>query len=98
MKQFLTNLPFARFLFCFLLIISPKIEAQQESNDSLPRWTQQRKLGVLLNQSDFNNWLAGGNDNFSGTLNFDYKILQKSPLWEWSTTLDMALGYAQTMS
>ena len=71
--------------------------AQKVEGDSLPRWKQERKLGVLINQSSFDNWLAGGVDSFSGTLNFDYDLRYQSDQWEWTTTLDAALGYAKNM-
>ena len=71
--------------------------AQEVEGDSLPRWKQERKLGVLINQSSFDNWLAGGVDSFSGTLNFDYDLRYQSDQWEWTTTLDAALGYAKNM-
>lgn len=87
-----------RFYFIFLLLfVVFGIRAQESQKDSLTQWKQERKLGVLLNQSSFNNWLAGGTNNFSGTLNFDYFLSYSGQRWEWTTTLDMALGYARTM-
>lgn len=84
----------------FLLWVScltvATLQAQTEENDTLPRWKHERKLGVLLNQSSFNNWLAGGTNNFSGTLNIDYILAFNGEKWSWSTTLDAALGYAKT--
>lgn len=71
--------------------------AQEVDGDSLPRWKHERKLGVLINQSSFDNWLAGGVNSFSGTLNFDYDLYYQSDQWDWTTTLDAALGYAKNM-
>jgi len=71
--------------------------AQEVEGDSLPRWKQEKKLGILINQSSFDNWLAGGVNSFSGTLNFDYDIHYQSDQWDWITTLDAALGYAKNM-
>lgn len=79
---------------CFLSKFSFAQEAKQ---DSLPRWSQERKLGVLINQSSFDNWLAGGVNSFSGTLKMDYDLVYESQRWHWNTALDMALGYAKTM-
>ena len=36
-------------------------------------------------------------NSFSGTLNFDYDIHYQSEQWNWTTTLDAALGYAKNM-
>lgn len=68
---------------------------QEVEGDSLPRWQQERKLVVLINQSSFDNWLAGGVNSFSGTANFDYDLAYQTKKWDWTTTLDAALGYAK---
>lgn len=83
-------------LWCFGLLFAVNLQAQRTESDSIPQWKQERKLGILLNQSSFNNWLAGGTNNFSGTLNIDYVINFTGEQWSWSTTLDAALGYAKT--
>ena len=85
------------FLLILGLFVSSMLFAQKVEGDSLPRWKQERKLGVLINQSSFDNWLAGGVNSFSGTLNFDYDLRYQSDQWEWTTTLDAALGYAKNM-
>ena len=51
---------------------------------------------MLINQSNFDNWLAGGVNSFSGTINFDYDLAYQDEKWVWTTTLDFALGYAKT--
>ena len=87
----------AILLLSLALLSFGYLQAQdQEQSDSLPSWKHERKLGVLLNQSSFNNWLAGGTNNFSGTLNLDYILAYTGEQWLWSTTLDAALGYAKT--
>ncbi len=73
------------------------LSAQEVERDSLPKWKQERKLGILINQSSFDNWLAGGVNSFSGTLNFDYDLHYQSDQWDWATTLNAALGYAKNM-
>lgn len=83
-------------LLCFALLFIGNIHAQTVAIDSLPKWKHERKLNVLLNQSSFNNWLAGGVNNYSGTLKLDYELAFTSTQWSWSTTLDAALGYAKT--
>ena len=40
-----------------------------EEIDSL--WTKRGKVGLLLNQTGFSDWVGGGTNNFSGTLKFD---------------------------
>lgn len=79
------------------LFVNSMLFAQEAEPDSLPSWKQERKLGVLINQSSFDNWLAGGVNSFSGTLNFDYDLAYQNEKWNWTTTLDAALGYAKNM-
>jgi len=78
------------------LFTSQFLLAQETQTDSIPSWKQKKKLGVIINQSSFDNWLAGGVDSFSGTLNFDYDLAYQNEKWNWTTTLDAALGYAKT--
>ena len=85
------------FLMILGLFAANTLFAQEVDGDSLPRWKHERKLGVLINQSSFDNWLAGGVNSFSGTLNFDYDLYYQSDQWDWTTTLDAALGYAKNM-
>ena len=69
--------------------------AQEKAQDSVKTWHKEGKIGVLVNQSSFNNWLAGGTTNFSGTMNFDYKIVYKNEAWIWTSIADIALGFAK---
>ena len=88
------NLSFIVLLFV-ICRVNP-LAAQETENDSIPRWKHDRKLSVLVNQSNYDNWLAGGTNNFSGTLNLDYNLNVTGEKWKWRSTLDVALGYAKT--
>lgn len=94
-----SNLRLNKYAFIILFYLfggGELISAQEKEADSLPRWEHERKLGILLNQSNYNNWLAGGRKSFSGTINFDYRLRFNGDNWKWINTLDMALGYAKT--
>ena len=78
-----------------LLLLGQFLSAQEVVSDSLWGWKHQRDIGILLNQSSFDNWLAGGTTNFSGTLNFDYKITYSGEVWLLTSKVDAALGYAK---
>lgn len=78
-----------------LLLLGQYLYAQEKAQDSIKTWHKEGKIGVLVNQSSFNNWLAGGTTNFSGTMNFDYKIVYKNEAWLWTSTADIALGFAK---
>ena len=83
----------------FLLIISVFIISQTlysqdlEEIDSL--WTKRGKVGVLLNQTGFSDWVGGGTNNFSGTLKFDYEWEYKDKGWDWLTNFESAYGLAK---
>jgi hypothetical protein len=77
------------------LLVAQYLSAQEAVSDSLSGWKHQREIGLLVNQSSFNKWLAGGTTNFSGTLNFDYNITFQDEVWLWTATADVALGFAK---
>ena len=83
-------------VFVGLLIFLNSLVGQEKDKDSLAFWNHQKKIGVLLNQASFSNWLAGGVNNFSGTLRLDWQLDYCSEQWEWNNLLDAALGYART--
>lgn len=91
-----------RYKLCTLILIAllffkvPLVYGQQTDKDSITPWQSEKKIGVLLNQASFSNWLAGGVNNFSGTFRFDWDLQYKGEQWEWDTALNMALGYAKT--
>jgi hypothetical protein len=55
-----------------ILLISAFIFSQtlfsQESETLDSLWTKRGKVGVLLNQVGFSDWVGGGTNNFSGTI------------------------------
>ena len=58
-------------LLISLYILSQTMYSQEsEQIDSL--WTKRGKVGVLLNQTGFSDWVGGGTNNFSGTLKFQF--------------------------
>ena len=83
----------------FLLIISVFIISQTlysqdlEEIDSL--WTKRGKVGLLLNQTGFSDWVGGGTNNFSGTIKFDYEWRYRYLGWDWLTNVESAYGLAK---
>ncbi|MBN8565159.1 DUF3078 domain-containing protein [Flavobacterium filum] len=47
-------------------------------------WTKKGNISFLFNQSTFNNWVAGGEDNISGNLgvNYDFNYKRKDISWD----------------
>lgn len=50
-------------------------------------WEKKGMFTVLLNQSNFNNWLAGGQNSIAGNAGFKYDFNYKSETWTWDNKL-----------
>lgn len=59
-------------------------------------WKTKGNLSLLLNQSSFNNWLAGGEDSFSGTLGINYDFNYKKDDLTWDNKILASYGILQT--
>ena len=46
-------------------------------------WVKKGTLTFLANQATFNNWLAGGQSNFSGNMGINYDFNYKKDNWNW---------------
>ncbi|HEY6144217.1 MAG TPA: DUF3078 domain-containing protein [Flavobacterium sp.] len=99
-------------LLAFLLSISVKIHAQTAAEKELIKkteeaakivddtlrggWKYQGKVTFLFNQANFNNWVAGGENSFSGNLGLDYKIDYKKDKFSWENRFLASYGLLQT--
>lgn len=89
MKKLLT----LSFLFCLALAQS------QEVVDSLAldsNWVAKGNASFLFNQSTFNNWLAGGENNISGTAGLNYDLNYKKEDWTWDNKIIASYGLVKT--
>jgi hypothetical protein len=77
------------WIFC---LVTLGISAQQTETDSVKHWTRKGVFTLLANQSSFNNWLAGGQNNFAGNANINYDFNYKDDNWSWDNKLIMAYG------
>lgn len=100
-------------LLAFLLSISFKIQAQSTEKDLIKKteeaakvlddtlrngWKYQGKVTFLFNQANFNNWVAGGENSFSGNLAVDYKIDYKKDDFTWENRIMASYGLLQTQN
>lgn len=76
-------------LFLFVLGFA---SAQETVKDSTKHWTRKGNFTLLANQSSFNNWQAGGQDNFAGNLGINYDFNYKNGNWNWDNKLLFAYG------
>ena len=89
MKKLLT----LSFLFCLTVAQS------QEVVDSLAldsNWVAKGNASFLFNQSTFNNWLAGGENNISGTAGLNYDLNYKKEDWTWDNKIIASYGLVKT--
>ncbi|WP_163409185.1 DUF3078 domain-containing protein [Flavobacterium ajazii] len=73
-------------------------KAVKKINDTIEGegWKTKGTVSLLLNQSSFNNWLAGGEDSFSGTLGINYDFNYKKDDITWDNKLLASYGLLQT--
>jgi len=68
------------------------INAQEKKEEPKDGWKKTGNISFLFNQSAFNNWLAGGVNNVSGTLalNYDFNYIKGD--WTWDNKLIASYG------
>ncbi|MBA6156064.1 DUF3078 domain-containing protein [Tenacibaculum sp. S7007] len=66
----------------------------QEKKEEQPKegWKRTGNISFLFNQSAFNNWLAGGTNNISGTLGLNYDFNYIKGDWTWDNKLIASYG------
>jgi hypothetical protein len=59
-------------------------------------WKTKGNVSFLLNQSNFNNWIAGGENSFSGTLGINYDFNYKKDDLSWDNKVLASYGILKT--
>lgn len=59
-------------------------------------WVKKGNISFLFNQSSFNNWVAGGENNISGNLGLNYDFNYKSDVWSWDNKVIASYGIVKT--
>lgn len=81
-------------LLLVIAIILGATSSYAQDTEEAPKdgWTKEGTISFLLNQSSFDNWVAGGQSNLSGTLglNYDFNLLKGN--WTWDNKLIAAFG------
>lgn len=86
-------------LFCLYGIFSA--HAQNDTiaivaPDTVSPWTTKGNASLLFNQSTFDNWLAGGENNISGNLGLNYDFNYKKEEWSWDNKVIASYGIVKT--
>jgi hypothetical protein len=80
-------------------LIKKTEEAAKTIDDTIKNgWKSKGKVTLLFNQANFNNWIAGGENSFSGNLGFDYKIDYKKDDYTWENRILASYGLLQTQN
>ena len=72
--------------FTFSLCLS------QNTEEPNPNWVKKGVITFLVNQSSFDNWIAGGISNVSGTLGLNYDFNYQKNDWTWENKLIANFG------
>jgi hypothetical protein len=89
-------------LCCLFSIVTLKaqestIEAPQPvAEDTLGPWTTKGNASLLFNQSTFDNWIAGGENNISGTVGVNYDFNYQKEDWSWDNKVIASYGIVKT--
>lgn len=88
----------AIFMFSLFGIIS--LQAQETETkpvtDTIKYWKAKGNFSVLFNQSTFDNWVAGGENNISGNLGLNYDINYNKADWNWDNKIIASYGLVKT--
>ena len=68
------------------------VNAQEKKEQPKEGWKKGGNISFLFNQSAFNNWLAGGVNNISGTLGINYDFNYVKGDWTWDNKIIASYG------
>ena len=64
--------------------------------DTVKAWKSKGNFSALFNQSTFDNWVAGGENNISGTLGLNYDLNYNKAGWNWDNKIMASYGLVKT--
>lgn len=64
--------------------------------DSTKHWTTEGNASLLFNQSTFDNWLSGGENNISGNIGVNYDFNYQKEEWSWDNKVIASYGLVKT--
>ena len=83
-----------KIILIVVFALSFTITFSQEEKKEVPKngWSTAGNISFLVNQSAFDNWIAGGKSNITGTLGLNYDFNYKKEDWNWDNKLILAFG------
>jgi hypothetical protein len=84
-----------------LLLVGLTAQSQNDTvaapvTDTIRYWKSKGNFSALFNQSTFDNWLAGGENNISGTVGLNYDINYSKKGWDWDNKIIASYGVVKT--
>ena len=87
-------------LFFLFLFGMTQVQAQDsvyiKAPDTIKAWKAKGTATLLFNQSTFDNWLAGGENNISGNIGINYDLNYNKDGWNWDNKLIASYGLVKT--
>lgn len=80
------------FLFISFIGFAQDADDTASEDEIKEGWTKTGKISLLINQSAFSNWQAGGDNNFAGNLNLNYDFNYIKGTWLWDNKLLASYG------
>lgn len=81
-----------KLLAITILFTAMTVKGQEATEEKKEGWKKSGVVTFLFNQSAFNNWLAGGTDNISGTLGLNYDFNYAKGDWTWDNKIIASYG------
>lgn len=83
-------------LLCIMGVNAQNQDSSNVANDTISPWTTKGNASFLFNQSTFDNWIAGGENNISGNLGLNYDFNYKKGDWSWDNKFIASYGLVKT--
>ena len=80
------------FIFISIIGFAQDTEDATAEDETKDGWTKTGKITLLINQSAFSEWQAGGDNNFAGNVNINYDFNLVKGEWLWDNKLLASYG------
>lgn len=84
------------FVFTFVQGQNPDKAVSTTTDTTSIGWKKKGNVSLLFNQSNFNNWIAGGENNLSGNIGVNYDFNYKKKDWAWDNKVVASYGLLKT--
>lgn len=85
----------ALLLLSFLCLSAVGYSQTTAPTDTTHSWTIHGQNTILINQSSFSNWAAGGVNSLAANVVFDYDFNYKKDKWNWDNKAILGYGLSK---